>query len=145
MKLVLLASGLVALATANQALVFPNHTDPPIECGPGLSCSADTVCSPDDPSTPLGRGVCVFKNTYSRCGGHTVQPVTCGATANCIDDPRNPNSCGMACDAPGICVPKLQTRCRVGQTGQCPRGLWCYRDAAFPCRAGKQGCAGICL
>ncbi|EQL00111.1 hypothetical protein G6O67_003399 [Ophiocordyceps sinensis] len=94
------------------------------------------------------------KPLYPACGGHTVKPLSCDEKSICVDDPRNPRSCGMACDVPGICIPKsVQTCEHPGQA--CFKGLRCYKDPRAECGSrygrygssghGKDKCKGICL
>uniref|UniRef100_A0A8H7N4L0 WAP domain-containing protein n=1 Tax=Bionectria ochroleuca TaxID=29856 RepID=A0A8H7N4L0_BIOOC len=95
-------------------------------------CPNDMYCKPDsDTCTNLNRcpGWCDWKNVYPSCGGFRINPgpPPCDETTEkCKDDPRNPNSCGMACDAPGICVPNKQPRCNPRNPRGCPKGLFCY-------------------
>jgi hypothetical protein len=111
-------------------------------------CPEDQHCIPnepgcDDPNRCIGH--CEFTNTYPSCGGHRAEPLDCDASADCRDDPREPDSCGMACDIPGICIPKDHATCDPSQgMGSCPGGLFCYvweEEKEFD--AGN-GC-GICL
>ncbi|KAH6897364.1 hypothetical protein B0T10DRAFT_602693 [Thelonectria olida] len=132
-------SVLAALSTAQQL----NYADPTIPCGgDNPPCPADTYCVPDAADCAGDcLGVCVFRNTYQHCGGFTVEPNLCDSDDHhCVDDPRNPESCGMACDAPGICVDPNLKKCQCNK--DCPEGLWCY--------AWDKGCTGknckkVCL
>jgi hypothetical protein len=110
-------------------------------------CSSDSICQPDDPScTDLTtcRGTCTLRNRYRSCGGFRIQPRNCFSGQTCIDDTRIPGNCGMACDAPGICVSNSAATC--GKARKCRRGLWCYTDPRTECALnGGQDCPGICL
>lgn len=120
-------------------------------CGLKIApCSEDTVCVPDSPDCKdLNRclGTCQFKNTYKSCGGMTPTPVTCPEGTECIDDPRFPDSCGMACDAPGICAPEKKKTCSGFLGTSCPEGLYCYDIPKDGCDVKKGGadCLGICM
>ncbi|KAG9252862.1 proteinase inhibitor I1, Kazal [Emericellopsis atlantica] len=96
-------------------------------CGLKIApCPNDTECVPVSPDcTDLWRcrGVCEYKNEYPSCGGYRVKPVDCPPDADCRDDPRLENDCGMACDKPGMCIPNDVPRC---EDETCPLGLWCY-------------------
>ena len=90
-------------------------------------CPPDTICVPDsDDCADLNRcpGSCEFRNKYPSCGGFRVEPLPCEEGATCKDDPRLPDSCGMACDMAGICVPDDAPSCVGGAA--CPPGLYCY-------------------
>ena len=58
---------------------------------------------------------------YAPCGGFSVKPATCPEGYECIDDARIENSCGMACDRPGICVKDAEF-CGGIAGFQCPKG-----------------------
>ncbi|KAF4985410.1 hypothetical protein FDECE_16574 [Fusarium decemcellulare] len=121
-------------------------------CGRKMApCLKDSKCKPDSASCQnLDRcsGTCYFKNQYQSCGGFTATPPPpCKKGTRCIDDPRIPGSCGMACDMPGICAPKNAPSCH-GFTGEkCPKGLYCYDDPSDDCDPDNGGadCPGICL
>lgn len=87
------------------------------------------------------------RNEYPSCGGFRVTPVNCPDGSYCADDPRNPFSCGMACDAPGICIPKTAQICGALANVECPDGLTCYDYPSDNCdpRSGGEYCVGICL
>lgn len=141
----LVAAAILGLAAAQQS---PDGRP----CGSKMApCPADTECVPNDPKcTNVNRcaGTCQFKNQYQTCGGFRMEPPPpCKKDTHCIDDPRIPGSCGMACDAPGICAPKKAPTC-AGYTGEkCPEGLWCYDDLRDECdpKNGGFDCTGICL
>ncbi|KAI5457432.1 hypothetical protein BGZ63DRAFT_321890, partial [Mariannaea sp. PMI_226] len=106
-------------------------------------CPDDTYCQPDENSDCVGQcpGYCVFRNSYPSCGGHTIGPNPCpNKTDLCVDDPRTPGSCGMACDATGICLDADVKECN--HHGHCHSGLWCY-----PLKKGCTGkkCKRICM
>ncbi|KAF4964327.1 hypothetical protein FSARC_7733 [Fusarium sarcochroum] len=121
-------------------------------CGRKMApCPKDSTCKPTLANCHnLYRcpGTCHFKNKYPSCGGHTSKPPPpCKKGTHCINDPRTPDSCGMACDIPGICAPKKPKTCG-GFTGKrCPEGLYCYDDPSDTCDPKKGGadCSGICL
>ena len=84
--------------------------------------------------------------TYQSCGGHRVQQVPCPAHQICIDDPRQ-GGCGMACDAPGICVTP-DTFCGGFAGFRCKDGKkWCVDDPRDDCdpKHGGADCGGICV
>ncbi|RSL73850.1 hypothetical protein CEP54_000231 [Fusarium duplospermum] len=141
----LIAAALIGLAAAQQS---PNGRPCGFKIAP---CPADTKCVPNDYScTDLNRcaGTCYFKNQYQTCGGFRMEPPPpCKKGTHCIDDPRIPGSCGMACDAPGICAPKKAPSCGGFIGKKCPKGLWCYDDPTDDCdpENGGADCIGICL
>ena len=53
--------------------------------------------------------------------------------------------CGIACDAPGICVPEIVCGGLLGSV--CPDGLQCFDDPRDECneRSGGADCIGLCL
>lgn len=118
-------------------------------CGLKIApCPEDSVCKPDSPKcTDLNvcKGTCVLQNTYPPCGGHRPNPPKCDDESECRDDPRHPDGCGLACDKPGICMPKNPPRC--GKYVSCPKRLYCYDDPRDKCVPKKGGaeCPGICL
>ena len=115
-------------------------------------CREDMTCVPYDPDcTDLNvcGGTCQFTNKYPRCGtrGPTGPVGTCRKGSKCGDDPRTPDSCGLACDIPGICIPKKAPQCNGFAGFQCPKGLFCYdvpNDGCDPNNGGAD-CIGICL
>ncbi|KAM0254421.1 hypothetical protein ACHAQJ_006825 [Trichoderma viride] len=112
-------------------------------------CPFDMQCVPDNLYCPqINRcpGHCEFKNKYQSCGGFTPRPVNCDKNSECKDDPRLPPNCGMACDAPGICIPKKASFCGGFLGLACPKGQFCY-DALDGCDPNNGGadCGGICL
>ncbi|CAF3449490.1 hypothetical protein SNK03_002421 [Fusarium graminearum] len=122
------------------------------ECGRKVApCSKDAVCKPtlanckDINKCP---GTCYFKNEYQSCGGFRAKPPPpCKKNTHCVDDPRTPGDCGMACDKPGICAPKKPQSCGGFAGLSCPKGLYCYDDPKDECDPKKGGadCPGICL
>lgn len=85
--------------------------------------------------------------TYPSCGGFRPSPVPCPDDSFCADDPRKTSGCGMACDMPGICIPKSAPKCRGFAPKPCPSGLQCFdypNDGCDP-RTGGADCIGICL
>ena len=139
-------------------------------CGLKIApCPFGTVCVANDSScTDLNRclGTCkprwlpversttstteptkVPTRTYPSCGGFRVSPVPCPEGSFCADDPRDPTSCGMACDMPGICIPSSAPKCGGFAGRACPKGLKCFdypNDGCDP-RSGGRDCIGICL
>ncbi|PTD13164.1 hypothetical protein FCULG_00004889 [Fusarium culmorum] len=113
------------------------------ECGRKVApCSKDAVCKPtlanckDINKCP---GTCYFKNEYQSCGGFRAKPPPpCKKNTHCVDDPRTPGDCGMACDKPEL---------RWIRGLSCPKGLYCYDDPKDECDPKKGGadCLGICL
>lgn len=142
------ALGLISFAAAKGG-VGPSTERP---CGFKIApCPEDTVCIPNANScTNLNRcaGTCHFKNNYRSCGGFRPAPApSCPRGTICKDDPRFPDSCGMACDAPGICLPKRQRTCGGFAGLRCPDGLHCYDIPNDGCDVKKGGadCLGICV
>ncbi|KAH7015579.1 hypothetical protein EDB80DRAFT_341915 [Ilyonectria destructans] len=137
------SAALASLATAQQH----NYAYPPIPCGrPSLpDCPPDAYCVPDQPDSAGGRGgagSCAFRNTYQHCGGFTMEPSLCDQPADlCVDDPRTPESCGMACDAPGICLAPELSECECEE--DCPEGQWCYMWEKEGCK--DDDCSKVCL
>ncbi|KAF2092672.1 hypothetical protein NA57DRAFT_62198 [Rhizodiscina lignyota] len=64
--------------------------------------------------------------TYRACGGFRITPLPCPKDDVCIDDPRS-GGCGMACDAPGICVKDVPCKVRDGKRS-CSKGMICVDD-----------------
>ncbi|KAF4457353.1 hypothetical protein F53441_682 [Fusarium austroafricanum] len=117
-------------------------------CGKAKPCPTDAVCKPTQKNCKDCPGICYFKNTYQTCGGFRAKPPPpCKKGTKCVDDPRTPGDCGMACDKPGICAPKKPKRCGGFQGLGCPKGLYCYDDPSDSCDPKKGGadCSGICL
>ncbi|KAB5566708.1 hypothetical protein GE09DRAFT_744412 [Coniochaeta sp. 2T2.1] len=85
--------------------------------------------------------------TYQSCGGHRIQQVPCLSHQICIDDPYK-GGCGMACDAPGICVTP-DTFCGGFAGIQCKDGRrkMCVDDPRDDCdpENGGADCGGICV
>ncbi|KAK0384273.1 hypothetical protein NLU13_8361 [Sarocladium strictum] len=137
--------GLIAAAAA-AAYEVVNYPDPSIPCGAelGLCPRPDLYCKPDDTEcADLTRcpGACAYKNTFVYCGGFRLpgpEPCEGEEGGRCLDDPRNPESCGMACDGPGICLSEDATECH--DDGDCPSGQWCYEDGK-----GQTGHAKVCM
>ncbi|RDA91947.1 hypothetical protein CP533_1351 [Ophiocordyceps camponoti-saundersi (nom. inval.)] len=118
-------------------------------CGLKIApCPSNSICVPSSPDCAdlnKCKGTCQKK--YPSCGGFRIKPVNCDKDSECVDDPRFPNSCGMACDAPGICIPKKAPSCSGFAGLRCPRGLTCYdkpNDGCDP-RKGGADCIGVCL
>lgn len=87
-------------------------------------------------------------STYPSCGGFRATPVFCPEGSLCIDDPwaMAAGSCGMACDAPGICV--VPGKFCGGFAGlQCEDGKVCVDDPRDNCWPGHGGydCGGFCV
>ncbi|OBT99179.1 hypothetical protein VE01_02628 [Pseudogymnoascus verrucosus] len=110
-RLLTLTSLVLTLATASD-LGRP--------CGLKIArCSEDMTCVPNKPSCTNPNtclGTCQFTNTYQSCGGHRINPPICKKGEVCIDDPRQPESCGQACDGPGICLPEVGIECVSAST-----------------------------
>lgn len=83
-------------------------------------------------------------STYQSCGGFRIQPKPCPAGQICIDDPYK-SGCGMACDAPGICV--TPTFCGGFANLRCKDGRKCVEDPRDDCdpKNGGADCGGICV
>jgi hypothetical protein len=84
--------------------------------------------------------------TYRACGGLLPEANKCPAGYQCISDPRR-KGCGLACDEPGICVPKNFDKCGGFAGFVCPKGKKCYDYPADNCDPENHGadCIGICL
>jgi hypothetical protein len=121
-----------------------NYPDPAVPCGAdiGLCPKPDLYCKPDDTECAdltRCRGTCAYKNIFVYCGGYRIPgPEPCEKGENCIDDPRNPESCGMACDGPGVCLSDDMTECE--EDGDCQEGQWCYEDTKE-----QTGFAKVCM
>ncbi|KAL7931333.1 hypothetical protein V8C35DRAFT_310137 [Trichoderma chlorosporum] len=119
-------------------------------CGYKMApCPFDMKCVPNNPYCPEPNkcpGHCEFRNQYESCGGFTPRPHNCDDDYECQDDPRLPPDCGLACDIPGICVPKDARFCGGFVGFGCPEGLFCY-DALDGCdpENGGADCGGVCL
>ena len=123
-------------------------------------CPSNWTCSRLEPECTRGEncaGVCVpavapssistvepIPTSYQSCGGRRIQPLECPENHICMDDPYR-SGCGMACDAPGICVPPVACGSKTG--GLCTNGRQCVddpRDDCYPDRGGKDG-SGVCF
>jgi hypothetical protein len=144
MRFTILLSSLFAASTALQQT-------PGRPCGLRIApCPRDQICWPVSPQcTDLNRcrGTCREKRAYAACGGMLNPPHTCQDGEQCIDDPRIKNSCGMACDIPGICVSDEAPVCGGFAGFPCPDGLDCYDYPGDGCDPDEGGadCIGICL
>ncbi|KAG6011614.1 hypothetical protein E4U43_008211 [Claviceps pusilla] len=109
-------------------------------------CPDDQICVPDSPRcSNLDR--CPGTCQYVPCGGFRATPVTCPPGTECRDDPRTPRGCGLACDAPGICISLNAPPCAGFAGLACPAGYHCYDvpyDGCDPLKGGAD-CLGICL
>ncbi|KAK0609569.1 hypothetical protein B0T17DRAFT_594069 [Bombardia bombarda] len=82
--------------------------------------------------------------TYAPCGGFRI-PIACpNADQICMDDPRS-GGCGMACDAPGICVTPVFCGGFAGI--QCASNRLCVDDPRDDCDPSNGGadCGGLCV
>ena len=147
-KSLLLVASLAVSGTAAQDIDEPGRA-----CGFKIAdCADDMTCVPDSPSCTdmqVCAGTCQFTNEYPSCGGHVIpsESTTCGEGSECLDDPRLPKNCGMACDRPGICVPLDAPQCSGFAGFQCPEKLFCYdlpNDGCDPDDGGND-CIGVCL
>lgn len=116
-------------------------------CTRGENCPG--VCRSGSPSTtppPPTKTTTATQptRTYESCGGFRVQPRDCPAGQICVDDPFS-GGCGMACDAPGICV--TPTFCGGFAGVRCEGGLTCVDDPRDDCdpEDGGYDCGGICV
>ncbi|KAH8902135.1 hypothetical protein BR93DRAFT_854725, partial [Coniochaeta sp. PMI_546] len=82
--------------------------------------------------------------TYQSCGGFRIQQKPCPSGQICIDDPYR-SGCGMACDAPGICVTPVFCGGFAGL--RCKDGKKCVEDPRDDCdpKSGGADCGGICV
>ncbi|KAK3360477.1 hypothetical protein B0T25DRAFT_496385 [Lasiosphaeria hispida] len=82
--------------------------------------------------------------TYPSCGGFRIQPRNCAEDEICIDDPYS-GGCGMACDAPGICVKPVF--CGGFAGFRCADGRRCIEDPRDDCdpKRGGADCGGLCV
>lgn len=138
----------VLTATALASLGATQATNSPRQCGLKIAaCPSNTICIPSNPDcTDLDRCKGTCQKKYPSCGGHRPNPPRCDRNSECKDDPRFPG-CGMACDRPGICIPKNAPSCGGFAGFRCPAGLYCYdkpNDGCDP-RNGGADCIGICL
>lgn len=119
------------------------------ECTRGENCAG--VCVPSTAATFTTSVTAVtataavpLPSTYQSCGGRRAQPVECPEDHICMDDPRR-GGCGMACDAPGICVLPVACGSKTGLL--CASGKMCVddpRDDCWPEEGGKD-CSGVCV
>jgi hypothetical protein len=81
---------------------------------------------------------------YKSCGGFRIEYVGCPKDQICVDDPYA-GGCGMACDAPGICVKPVFCGGFAGI--QCKGGKICIDDPRDDCDPNNGGadCGGICV
>ncbi|KAB5583223.1 hypothetical protein GE09DRAFT_1050094 [Coniochaeta sp. 2T2.1] len=127
---------LLAAAIPAEQKKGPTKTPSPTSTSAYLS--TPTFSSPAEPTF-----------TYQSCGGHRVQQVPCPSHQICIDDPYK-GGCGMACDAPGICVTP-DTFCGGFAGFQCKekdgRRKMCVDDPRDDCdpENGGADCGGICV
>lgn len=101
-----------------------------------LTCSSTTTTTTSATPEPTF--------TYQSCGGFRIQQKPCPSGQICVDDPYKPG-CGMACDAPGICV--TPTFCGGFAGLQCKDGRRCVEDPRDECdpKNGGADCGGICV
>ncbi|KAH6603144.1 hypothetical protein Trco_007919 [Trichoderma cornu-damae] len=146
----LFKSVFLAMAISLASAQDPSDSQVGRPCGFKIApCPDDMKCVPDRPGCPninICPGHCEFKNRYPSCGGFRPRPHKCNKNSECKDDPRLPPNCGMACDAPGICIPKDAPICGGIAGFACPDGLFCY-DELDDCDPNDGGvdCIGICL
>lgn len=116
-------------------------------CGLKIApCPIDQECHADsEDCADLNRclGHCTWSNHYEDCGGFRAIPKHCDRWSVCIDDPREPESCGMACDIPGICVSKHAETCDGDD--DCSDGLFCYETKEWVVGYGPKKKGAICL
>lgn len=127
---ILVATGLVGTLAAS---LHSNHESDLYTNNPALPCPRDMElvthgADCNGPTSTSCTAECQFKNQYKSCGGFRVASFDCGNGAECQNDPRLPVHCGLACDGPGICVPKGRKACS-GTGESCPDGLYCYLEA----------------
>lgn len=122
----------------------PEPLLPPVACGKGYArCPNASYCR-IDPRQSRTLGLCV---RYRSCGGFTPFPSLCLASDHCIDHPGR-KSCGMACDAMGICAPVDDWSCGGMSNRTCPYPLQCYERNEAGERQGTQvgwPTGGFCL
>ncbi|KAJ9149182.1 hypothetical protein NKR19_g5730 [Coniochaeta hoffmannii] len=131
----LLSTGLFSLLAA----AIPAEQKRPTKTATVTSTSTcvATGTTSDTPPEPT--------STYQSCGGFRIQQKPCPTGQICIDDPYR-GGCGMACDAPGICVTPTfcggfaGLRCRDGRK-------MCVDDPRDDCdpKNGGADCGGICV
>jgi hypothetical protein len=110
----------------------------------GIMVTTPTITTPTltttTPTTPT-----FTRQHYEGCGGKRATPLNCPTGHVCIDDPYR-GGCGMACDAPGICV--MPTAACGGIAGRpCKDGRMCVDYPGDECdtRRGGRDCGGICV
>ncbi|KAK3377428.1 hypothetical protein B0H63DRAFT_477190 [Podospora didyma] len=133
-------------------------------CPPGTTCVAQDpkcppirgenclgFCTPTKPTTTLSTktktkitSTKAPRPTYPPCGGFRIQQTCPEKDQICIDDPYS-GGCGMACDAPGICV--KPTFCGGIAGFRCADGKMCIDDPRDDCDVehGGADCGGICV
>ncbi|TFK95071.1 hypothetical protein BDV98DRAFT_609155 [Pterulicium gracile] len=82
---------------------------------------------------------------YRSCGGRRIETRGCPRGYVCVDDPYV-GGCGMACDAPGICV-KPNTFCGGFAGFRCKGEKRCVDNSSDDCSSlnGGADCGGICV
>ncbi|KAK3325033.1 hypothetical protein B0H66DRAFT_636535 [Apodospora peruviana] len=156
-------------STALAAVALDERATP---CGFKIAaCPTGQYCKPVDPSCTRGQnclGTCK-KGTaptttttttttatptptptptkYKSCGGFRVDPASYKCTVDeiCMDDPYS-GGCGMACDAPGICVKPVFCGGFAGI--QCKdKTKMCVDDPRDDCDPlnGGADCGGVCV
>jgi hypothetical protein len=122
--------------------------NPRDNCDPnsgGADCSG--VCVPAAPSHPpadAGHDPVDAGSAPMSCGGHVANPQMCPSGFKCVDDP---NSCSMAVDCTGICVPDDTIIKQCGgftpNPPTCEAGFTCFDNPINCCMANDA--PGICV
>ncbi|KAK3686230.1 hypothetical protein B0T22DRAFT_243218 [Podospora appendiculata] len=115
-------------------------------CNPGINPLSTRCLGYCVPSTTTTTTPVFTPQGYQSCGGFRVNPApTCPTGTICVDDPYA-GGCGMACDAPGICVtPGIFCGGIAGF--RCPGTKICIDDPRDECSVENGGadCGGICV
>ncbi|KAF2396796.1 hypothetical protein EJ06DRAFT_533533 [Trichodelitschia bisporula] len=117
---------------------------PPFRPGPPGLDAPVTSTKPSATRRPSPARPAATRPSYKSCGGFRIRNEPCAAGEICVDDPYA-GGCGMACDAPGVCVKPVF--CGGFAGFQCAGGLMCVDDPRDDCdpRNGGSDCGGICV
>ncbi|KAK0728857.1 hypothetical protein B0T26DRAFT_639862 [Lasiosphaeria miniovina] len=146
-------TALILSLSAAVAMALDGHRPCGLKIAP---CPSAQRCQALDPTCTLGvncLGYCTVTSTstarprastYAPCGGFRITQECPCKDQICIDDPRS-QGCGMACDAPGICVTPVFCGGFIGRA--CLDGKRCIDDPRDDCdpKHGGADCGGICV
>lgn len=116
----------------------------PGNCMPATAVPTVATTTRIDPEPTIPPPEPTPTHQYDDCGGKRIKPKDCPEGHICIDNPYR-GGCGMACDAPGICV---KPEFCGGIAGiRCRDGKKCFDNPTDSCnaRSGGRDCGGICV